>query len=93
MIAVDPESMPDSVRLFNALQTNLELLSTQGAKFVQAQLKASGGDNVTEAVAQQTAAKELVASTIAVSLQDIAKQMRKKQKSRSRMATISSSHR
>ena len=65
--------MPQTVKLFDALQANLDLLSTQGAKFAQAQLKAKSGNDVAEAVAQQTAVKELVTTTIAVSMQDIAR--------------------
>ena len=77
VVAVDQEAMPQTLRLFDALRTNLELLTSQGAKFAQAQLKASSGDNVAEAVTQQIAAKELVSNTIAVSLQDIARELPK----------------
>ena len=62
--------MPQTVKLFHALQANLDLLSTQGAKFAQAQLKAKSGTDVAEAAAQQAAVKELVTTTIAVSMQD-----------------------
>ena len=69
IVAVDPESLPNTVRLFEALQTNLDHLSTQAAIFAQAQVKASMGENVAEAVAQKTAVKELVSFIIAVSWQ------------------------
>ena len=75
IVAVDEESLPQSARLFEALKTNLETLSAEGAKFAQAQMKQQSGDKVAEAVTQKTAIKELISSTIAVNLQDIAQQM------------------
>ena len=77
IVAVEQESMPQTLRLFGALQANLDILSTQGAKFAQAQLKASSGGNGAEAAAQQTAIKELVTSTVAVSMQEVARELRK----------------
>ena len=76
-MAVDDESLPQTAKLFEALQTNLEVLTAQGAKFAQAHMKQQSGDEVVEAVAQETAIKELISSTIAVNLQDIARQMAK----------------
>ena len=76
-MAVDEESLPQTARLFEAPKANLETLSAEGAKFAQAQMKQQSVDEVAEAVAQQTAIKELISSTIAVNLQDIAQQMAK----------------
>ena len=39
IVAVDEESLPQTARLFEALKTNLETLSAEGAKFAQAQMK------------------------------------------------------
>ena len=39
IVAVDEESLPQTARLFEALKTNLETLSAQGAKFAQAQME------------------------------------------------------
>ena len=77
IVAVDEESLPQTARLFEALKTNLETLSVEGAKFAQAQMKEQSGDEVVEAVAQKTAIKELISTTVAVNLQDIARQMAK----------------
>ena len=75
IVAVDEESLPQTARLFEALKTNLETLSVEGAKFAQAQMKEQSGDEVVEAVAQKTAIKELISTTVAVNLQDIARQL------------------
>ena len=77
IVAVDEESLPQTARLFEALKTNLETLSAEGAKYAQAHMKQQSGDEVAEAVAQKTAIKELISTTIAVNLQDIARQMAK----------------
>jgi len=83
IVAVDEESLPQTARLFEALITNLETLSVEGAKFAQAQMKQQSGDEVVEAVAQKTAIKELISTTVAVNLQDIARQMTKNKQAKS----------
>ena len=83
IVAVDEESLPQTGRLFEALKTNLETLTVQGAKFAQAQMKQQNGDEVVEAVAQKTAIKELISTTVAVNLQDIAQQMAKNKEAKS----------
>ena len=82
IVAVDEESLPQTVKLFEALKTNMETLSAEGAKFAQAHMKQQSGDEVAEAITQKTAIKMLVSSTIAVNLQDIARQMTKNQKAK-----------
>ena len=82
-MAVDEESLPQTGRLFEALKTNLETLSAEGAKFAQAHMKQQSGDEVVEAVAQKTAIKELISTTVAVNLQDIARQMAKNKEAKS----------
>ena len=82
-MAVDEESLPQAARLFEALKTNLETLTVEGAKFAQAQMKQQSGDEVVEAVAQKTAIKELISTTVAVNLQDIARQLAKNKEAKS----------
>ena len=64
-------------------ETNLETLNVESAKFAQAQMKEQSGDEVVEAVAQKTAIKELISTTVAVNLQDIARQMAKNKQAKS----------
>ena len=73
LVAVDEESLPEAAKMLEALRTNMEMLSAEGAKFAQAHMKQQSGDEVAEAVAQKTAIKELISCTIAVNLQDIAR--------------------
>ena len=76
-MVVDEERLPGAAKLPKALKTNMETLSAEGAKFAQAHIKQQSEDQVAEAVAQKTSIKELISSTIAVNLQDIAQQMAK----------------
>ena len=82
IVAVDEESLPQTSKLFEALKTNLETLTAEGAKYAQAHMKEQSGGEVAEASAQKTAIKELLSSTIAVNLQDIARQMSKNKAAR-----------
>ena len=71
IIAVDEENLPQTAKLFEALTTNLEMLSVEGAKYAQAHMM----EEAAEAAAEKTAAKEFISTSIAVNLQDIAKRL------------------
>ena len=78
IIAVDDESLPNRGRLFEKLNTNLEMFQREARKLAEAHMKEHSNDNEAEAAARNTAGKELISTTIAVNLQDIAGQLRKK---------------
>ena len=80
IIGVDEDSVPKTLRLFEAWNASVERLNAEAAKFAQAELKQREGDDSASAIARQVGTKELVRTSIAVDMIDIAKQMSKSSK-------------
>ncbi len=75
VIGVDEESCPKPLRLFEAWNAGLAKLNAEAAKFAQAELQQRAGENSASAVVKQVAAKELVRTSVAVDLIDVARRM------------------
>ena len=80
IIGVVEDSVPKALRLFEAWNASVERLNAEAAKFAQAELKQREGDDSASAIARQVGTKELVRTSIAVDMIDIAKQMSKSSK-------------
>ena len=76
VIGMDEQSCPEPLRLFEAWTTTMDKLSAEAAKFAQAHAQQGSLDSA-PAAAQRAAAEEVVRSTVAVDMIDIAKRMGK----------------
>ncbi|MEO2236627.1 MAG: hypothetical protein ABGW95_00045, partial [Candidatus Poseidoniia archaeon] len=75
-IGMDEQSCPKPLRLFEAWHATMGRLSAEAAKFAQAQVQQGSSDGAPVA-ARRAAAEELVRSSVAVDMIDVAKQMGK----------------
>ena len=75
VIGISEESCPKPLRLFEAWNASMSKLSAQAAKFAQAEMQQHSGDehSAVSSVAKQDVAKEVVQTSIAVDMIEIAR--------------------
>ena len=76
IIGVSEDSCPKPLRLFEAWSASMRKLDAEAAKFAQAELQQRRGDqHSAEAALQQTACKEMVRTSVAVDMIDVARRL------------------
>ena len=92
IIGVNDESCPRPLRLFEAWREGMTRINTEAAKFAQAEAQRHNSDEPLAsrqvAVVKQIAAKEMVRTSIAVDMIDVARRMTKSIPTRAEMQSL-----
>jgi hypothetical protein len=90
IIGIGQDSCPKPLRLFEAWNANMSKLNAEAAKVAQAEMqKRCGGEHPTaSSLVTQVASKELVRTSIAVDMIDIAKGLSKSSKTRAELQSL-----
>ena len=92
IIGINEESCPKPLRLFAAWREGMTRINTEAAKFAQAEAQRRNSDESLAtrqvAVVKQIAAKEIVRTSIAVDMIDIARKMNKSIQTRAEMQSL-----
>ena len=92
IIGINDESCPRPLRLFEAWKQGMTRINTEAAKFAQATAQRNNKDEPPAsrqaAAVKQIAAKEIVRTSIAVDMIDVARQLNKSMKNQAEMQTL-----
>jgi len=89
IIGISEESCPKPLKLFEAWTASMQKLDAEAAKFAQAEMKQRrGGQHSAATAMQQTACTEMVRTSVAVDMIDVARHLSRTSKHRAELQSL-----